>query len=304
MIRPHYVALYQSICRSKKLAALPDDTCRLFFHDLLTNLDSYGRCEADPATLNALVWPMLRKSDAETERAIKALQAVGLIVLYEVDGLRFLVDPAWERMGGKIGRPERRGDSLWPAPPNGVDSSQCGTTPASAGLVLPRARVGSDRIGSDEGVQREAPRPRDRPDTRKQQVAMHPTLETPDVHAALDRWEGHLRERGRAPYTPHVWEANLVKWERWGAAALVVAVDGSIQANVCTVFQSDHHDKPPPKSVGPRQPEAPDADEVRQRWERKHRRKMPHPMIAGQTVDVVDAYPGLEKARAELAGVA
>lgn len=158
MIRPHYVPLYQSLCRSKKYAALPDDSCRVFFTLLLTHLDSWGRGEADAATLTALVWPMLHKSEKETARCLRELAKVGLIVLYEKDGRALLADPAHERFAGKVGKLERRGVSQWPPPPEcrsspGDEPDTPKSSPASrarAGAQFGSARIGSDPLGSEE----------------------------------------------------------------------------------------------------------------------------------------------------------
>jgi hypothetical protein len=153
VIRPHYVPLFQSICLSKKMARLPDDTCRLFYTLLLTHLDSHGRIEADAETLDVKVWPKLRKGEAETERVLQALALVGLVKLYDARSKRYLEDAAWEEHAGSVGKPERRGASVFPAPPSQDYSCESRTTPADSGTSPPRARVGSARIGSEEGAQ-------------------------------------------------------------------------------------------------------------------------------------------------------
>lgn len=143
-----------------------------------------------------------------------------------------------------------------------------------------------------------APRP-----SWQDQLGMHPTLDTPAVRVALDRWEAHLRDGGRRPKTGSSWAASFVQWERWGPSRLVKAIDCTISANAFTVFEPRFEDKPDPKPAGQpsREPEPPDADDVRRRWERAHRRKMPHPLGAG-TIEVVDPWPGYEAAKAELEG--
>lgn len=117
MIRPHYVPLFQSICTNERYADLRDDTARTFYVMLLTHGDSWGRCKGGARVLNALVWPMLGKSAADTERALAELARVGLIVRYEVDGESFLAFPDWEDGPGRVGKVDRRGPSLAPPPP-------------------------------------------------------------------------------------------------------------------------------------------------------------------------------------------
>src|SRR5688572_29565556 len=77
----HYTPLFSSIRHSTKLAALPDDACRVFYLLLLAQCDAWGRADARPAVLFAEVWPLLGKSMEETERCRNELARVGLIQL-------------------------------------------------------------------------------------------------------------------------------------------------------------------------------------------------------------------------------
>lgn len=156
MIRPHYVPLYQSVCTSEKLADLASDAHRLFYVLLLTHADSWGRCKGSARVLTAMVWPLLGKKPADTEKALADLDRVGLIQRYEVGGDQFLAIPDWEDKAGKVGKVERRAASIHPVPP--PDNRTCAsrrTSPATspepqdyscdnsdaAGLVLSRARA-------------------------------------------------------------------------------------------------------------------------------------------------------------------
>ena len=215
MIRPHYVPLYQSICQSKKMAALPDDTCRMFFTWLEAWLDSWGRSESEAGTLNARVWPRLRKSDEETERVIQECAKAGLIVLYEHDGKRLLQDPVWERFAGKVGKKERRGESEFPPPPtdcrttpvNG-QTTECRTSPVSRaragahlGLDISKARLfsGSEEEG-DTGEKDPEPPPK-----RAKAEGDHP--------ACIQHWEAEwTRTRLGTKATVEAREGAAVAW--------------------------------------------------------------------------------------------
>lgn len=149
MIRPHYVPLYQSICTSEKFADLAEPS-RVFYLLLLTHADSWGRCTGAARVLTAKVWPMLGKGVDDTERALGDLERVGLITRYEVGGEKVLIIPDWEEKAGKVGRPDRRGESSYPPPPDysRKHDEACGSTPAPlpkpAGVVPPRARAQSE----------------------------------------------------------------------------------------------------------------------------------------------------------------
>lgn len=128
-------------------------------------------------------------------------------------------------------------------------------------------------------------------------LRMHPTLDVPDVRAALDRWERHLREKGRSP-TSVSWESNLVRWERWGPARLVRNVARTIEANLATVIDAQHGDEPEPVASAPREPEPGDADELREWWDRRGgKRRVADPNRPGRFVEAFAQYPGHEAAR-------
>lgn len=109
-----YAPLFRSITVSSRLADLPNDTARLFYSWLLTVVDDWGRCTASPRKLNVTVWPMLRKSDKDTEKAIEALRAVGLVQLFPSDDGPFVQIPDHEDKAGSIGKRDHRRASHWP----------------------------------------------------------------------------------------------------------------------------------------------------------------------------------------------
>lgn len=191
-------------------------------------------------------------------------------------------DAAREPQGSPSGHPADT--------PKGLPKSPDGFPPSRA---LSHSQLSPSPGGSPEGGS-ELP-PDARPDIRSRCLGMHPTLDTPEVRAALDRWEEHLRERGKAPYTSRNWEANLVKWERWGPARLVRAIDATLCTPACTVFEPTHGDEAKPSvSTAPRVIETPEEVDLRERWNLWESRR------AKREKRGVYPYPGHEQAKRDL----
>lgn len=96
-----WTALYGSICTSKKLKACANDASRVFYLLLLTQVDPWGRIEDDAETLCARVWPLLGKSEKDTEKALADLHNVGLVTRHDLEDLRFLQVEGWANHAGK-----------------------------------------------------------------------------------------------------------------------------------------------------------------------------------------------------------
>lgn len=96
-----WTALYASITTSKKLKACASDASRVFYLLLLTQVDPWGRTEDDAETLCARVWPLLGKTEKDTEKALADLHNVGLITRHDVEGLRFIQVEEWATHAGK-----------------------------------------------------------------------------------------------------------------------------------------------------------------------------------------------------------
>lgn len=86
----------ESIRTSKTVNSLSDFEFRLWAY-LITYVDDYGRGSADSAIIKGFVFP-LRKTVTEKsiDEAMKHLECIGLINLYEVDGELYLCFPKWE----------------------------------------------------------------------------------------------------------------------------------------------------------------------------------------------------------------
>lgn len=122
-----WTALFSGISTSRKIASLADDTSRTLFYMLLPQCDAWGRIGADPAQLGAKVWPMLGKTEKQTQKALDDCARVGLIFLGECSAGPFLEIAGWDTKAGRVGRLIRdRGASEFPAVPR--------STPVHPGL--------------------------------------------------------------------------------------------------------------------------------------------------------------------------
>lgn len=130
--------LSKSVSTSQKLASLSTDSPRLLWTWLLPHLDREGRFHADPAIVKGHAVPRLKN---HTEKAIEAnlqeLASVGLIVLYQVNGDRYLQFNQFDENQPGL-RKEREAESQCPAPPDKV-RSKSGAVPELGGEVASQA---------------------------------------------------------------------------------------------------------------------------------------------------------------------
>lgn len=202
-------------------------------------------------------------------------------------------DDDGEPQGSPVGYP--KGDP--PGTSRGIPIEPEGSPPSRAlSSSRPLSSPGGSSEGGSEPPDAYAP---PRPDVRSRCLAMHPTLDTPAVREALDRWEGHLRERGKAPYTSRNWASNLAKWERWGPARLVAAIDATLCTTACTVFEPEHGERPAASAPAERSTRTPEQDAMWDLWAAKQQRRIDRGEIRG-----MPDYPGFDAARAELAASA
>ncbi|WP_156900244.1 DnaD domain-containing protein [Alicyclobacillus contaminans] len=102
-----------------------DPQAALLWPWLLTAFDDWGRARASAKRLKATVFPMIETVTAETiESALQQYAHVGLIVLYEVDGVQYMAIPEdkWYKYQTHMKRSNRRPgkdkmQSDYPAPP-------------------------------------------------------------------------------------------------------------------------------------------------------------------------------------------
>ena len=83
--------LKKKISKSRKLAALPSDSDRLFYTWLIPHLDIEGRILADADTLKGDIVPRLKDWSADkVEQTLQTLAKGELIILYNANGDRYL----------------------------------------------------------------------------------------------------------------------------------------------------------------------------------------------------------------------
>ena len=87
----------ESICYSEDIRKL-EPMEEIFFYRLIVNCDDYGRCDARPQMLKAKLFPLDEnvKSDDIIRYLMKSVD-VGLVALYQNDGMNYLFLPKWEK---------------------------------------------------------------------------------------------------------------------------------------------------------------------------------------------------------------
>ena len=144
--------LKRKITISKKLAELASDKARLLWFYMLPFTDVDGRIVADCEDIRDEIIRKQRKgySLARIEECLQDLFRVGLIVLYEVNGDRFLeFTRFWDEQSHNR---DREAESTIPAPTQGVLNDYSKSTP----LKLSKVKLSKDKykdyvfLSSDE----------------------------------------------------------------------------------------------------------------------------------------------------------
>lgn len=86
--------LKESICRSEDVDALSLFE-EVLFYRLIVSCDDFGRFDGRPKIIKGTCFPLKNYTDKDIEKALKKLSAVGLIVMYEVDGKPYLYLKKW-----------------------------------------------------------------------------------------------------------------------------------------------------------------------------------------------------------------
>jgi len=265
-VKREYVPLYASISTSAKLADLGSDTRRLFYTWLLAQCDAWGRIEADARVLRAKVWPLLDQDVAATAAALEDCCRVGLTVLHERDGLRWVQVPDWEEKAGKLRRDDRvtKAGSKFPDPAEDSQRPSRGLPDDSGRIPGPvredsrstpasraRARPEESRGEPEQSKEEEPPagagfppspaapaaarsagrargkRPKSDPDPGPASAPIPSALDTPEFRALWAEWIQH-REKND-PMTRRAAELTLTKLERMGARAACEAIENSLE---------------------------------------------------------------------------
>lgn len=118
--------------RVAQLAQKAGPLAVLLFTWLIPHVDDWGRYTADPMQVKLTVLPAFDVSLEEIDNALKVIAEVGLIVLYEVEGKRYLSlrPESFYKYQTYIPASKRKVDnSQYPAPPSNAD---CHAIPQNA----------------------------------------------------------------------------------------------------------------------------------------------------------------------------
>lgn len=132
--------LKKAISDSRRLAELESDTNRLLYTWMIPHLDVEGRITADPDLFKGKVAPRLK--NVTPEKVVSALDdmaRVGLILLYEVDGDKYLELYNFHKHN-KV-REDREGKSLIPPPTDLPDNS---------GRTQGQVKLSKDKLREDK----------------------------------------------------------------------------------------------------------------------------------------------------------
>jgi hypothetical protein len=115
--------LSKSVSTSKKLASLKSDSTRLLWTWILPHLDREGRFHADFGIIKGHAVPRLKNHTEKTiEADLRELASVGLVLLYEVGGDRYLQFTQFDENQPGM-RKDREAESQCPPPPDLIRSS-------------------------------------------------------------------------------------------------------------------------------------------------------------------------------------
>ena len=202
--------LNRSVCKSKKLHDLPDDTCRLFASWCIPHLDIRGVFHADPTTVRSLVFP--RRDDVTSEEIrgyLDAMEAVRLIVRFDHGGEAWQYWPGFDH--NQVGIRYDRESSEYPPPPGWCPDRLIELVQTNDGQKPPEEKVKLNR--KEEKLKKE------------EAVA---SAATPPRHPAIDVY----RSKARAFPDKTAWPAiesevpidenSLARWGRTVEAYIVV----------------------------------------------------------------------------------
>ena len=107
--------LKKNISTSQKLADLKSDSSRMLYLFIMPHLDIEGRHLADPEIIKGHILPKIKSWGlAKIEQHLGELKEVGLILLYDIDGERYLEFVDFKKYQNL--REDREAESKIPAP--------------------------------------------------------------------------------------------------------------------------------------------------------------------------------------------
>lgn len=254
-----FVALPDTTRTDAALNSL-SDRAGFFFVLLLTQVDAWGRIDANAKVLNGTVWPMRDRSAAETQKCLDECAKAGVLTLHEQDGLRWVQIQGWEARYRQVGAAKsKRPKSLYPdfqGRPIGMGSVCIGMPSGCNGMHsdgIPMHTPGAVRCGavsaslSGEGEpEREGASELPAvPDKAPVAVAAGDVLDEPEFgRLAADpgfaefwreTWLPHRRETGHA-YKPRGAREALRQAAKFGASVWIAAARQSMASGWQGVF--------------------------------------------------------------------
>ena len=117
--------------------------CQCLYPLLVANSDDFGRLDGDAFHVKFAVLPISPRSEADFERALAFLHSVGLIQLYDVEGIRYLQIANFDAHQQNL---HKRSNSRIPEPPEVPGSSRkFPELPAQPNLTKPNLREPKER---------------------------------------------------------------------------------------------------------------------------------------------------------------
>jgi len=110
--------IHKKICLSEQIHLLPNDTARLLYTWIIPQLDIDGRFYGDAQRVGSLIFPLRSVKKQSIERYLVAMEEVGLIVRYEIEGQVYMWMPKFHIH--QTLRKDRERASIIPAPPEDV----------------------------------------------------------------------------------------------------------------------------------------------------------------------------------------
>jgi hypothetical protein len=219
-MKREYVALFSAISTSETLADLPDDTSRLFYTWALGQADAWGRMSAKPRVLAAEVWPLLGKTIAQTEKALSACIAAGLLLRLTKAETVWIQIPDWEEKAGRLIPPSRRAKySRWPSQEEADPSS---TPPPEK---------------KREEKRRDPPEAGGRSTQDYSGVFLTvPELDTDSVRVAMEEYFSYRRKKRWDKLLPESVEATLRELRQYGPDGAAAGFRQSIRQGWKGVF--------------------------------------------------------------------
>jgi len=215
--------LSKSVSISNKLASLKSDSPRLLWTWLLPHLDREGRFHADPAIVKGHAVTRLKNHTEETiEADLNELASVGLVILYQVNGDRYLQFTQFDENQPGM-RKDREAESQCPPPPDEVRTNS-GVSLELVGDDVKQALILKDKLKLKLKLKEDStafdtwweryPRKLGKQDALKAYLAALKTATSEELLHALDGYRAELKKNGTEERFCK-FPATFLRMDRW-----------------------------------------------------------------------------------------